>query len=100
MGAQRVGVKAGVFLGGVGVNLAAEQIGFHRNVHGGQALRPLKRHVLDKVGGPVFPRRLVLGAATHPDAEGGRTEKGNGLEYHRQSILQRLLFHRNPPFLR
>ena len=71
---QDPAVEAGALLGGKGVHLAADGIGFHGDVSGGTVLSALEEHVLNEVGRTGFLRGLLSGAAPHPDAQGHRPD--------------------------
>ena len=73
MGVQHPGVEAGTLLGGKRVDLPAYRVHLLRQLGRRAAGGTLKKHVLDKMGGPVLPRLLMAGAGAYPDAQGGRT---------------------------
>ena len=65
-----LGVKAGAFLAGEGVELAAGEVHLLGDVARGAVLRALENHVLDEVAQAVFLRQLVH--AAHPDPHAHR----------------------------
>jgi len=71
MAAQGAGIEAGVLLGGVGVDLAADGVHVPGQLSGGAPGGAFEKHVLDKVGRAVFGRRLMAGAYPHKKAQSG-----------------------------
>lgn len=59
MAVQHPAVEAGTLLGGKGVHLAADGVGFPGNVLGGTALGPFEEHVLNKMRRAGLRRGLL-----------------------------------------
>jgi len=70
-------VEAGVLLGGEGVELAADGVQGHRDVHRRAAPRALEQHVLEEVGAAVQRLVLVGGPDPDPDPDAGRAHPGH-----------------------
>jgi hypothetical protein len=79
MRVEDLGVEADLFLGGKGVEHAADGIHFAGNVFGGAALRAFKDHVLQKMGRAIFGGRFPAGAVANPDADRDGTDVLHGL---------------------
>ena len=65
---EHLGVEADQFLGGEGVEIAADGIDRARDLFGGTRGGPLEEHVLDEVGDAVLFRRFAAGTGAHPDS--------------------------------
>ena len=78
-----LGVKAGAFLAGEGVELAAGEVHLLGDVARGAVLRALENHVLDEVAQAVFLRQLVH--AAHPDPHAHRAAAHMGQALARQA---------------
>jgi len=70
MGVQHLGVETDLFLGGEGIQHAADGIHFAGNVFGRTALGTLEDHVLKEMGSAVFRRGFAAGAMANPNADG------------------------------
>ena len=78
-----LGVEAGAFLAGEGVELAAGEVHLLGDVARGAVLRALENHVLDEVAQAVFLRQLVH--AAHPDPHAHRAAAHMGQALARQA---------------
>ena len=67
---HHLGVKAGAFLGGKGVELPAHGVHFLGDLAGGALLRALEGHVLEEVADAGLRGDLILRARAQPQAHG------------------------------
>jgi hypothetical protein len=88
---EDLGVEADLFLGGEGVEHAADGIHFAGDGFGGAALRALEDHVLHEMGQAVFFRYFAARAVADPHAHGDRADVGHGLGEHHQAVGQDML---------
>jgi len=79
MRVEDLGIETDLFLGGEGIEHAADGIHFTGNVFGGTALRAFKDHVLQEMGGAIFGGGFATGAVANPDAHGNGTDVLHGL---------------------
>ena len=66
---EDLGVEADLFLGGEGIEHAADGIHFAGDVFGGTALSTLENHVLEEMGKAVFGSGFAAGTIANPDAD-------------------------------
>ena len=92
MGVQGAGIKAGVLLGGEGVDLAAQGVKGPGQVTCRAGFRPLEEHVLDEMGDPGELLRLVAAAVFHPDADGAGAHLVQPLVEHPDAVGQNDFF--------
>ena len=85
---QTAGVKAGVFFGGVGVDLAADGIHVFGQLGSSAALSALEKHMLNKVGRTVFLWGFVAGACPDKKAQSGGTGAGDCLGEQAGTVFQ------------
>ena len=88
---HRLGVKAGAFLAGEGVQRAADRVHFLGDVARAAPLGALEQHVLNEMAHAVFRRLFILRTARHPQAYGYRTKVRNALANDRNPIVQHKL---------
>ena len=96
---QGLGIVAGAFLGGVGVEAAAEHVHLFRNIPGGSGGCPFKQHMLDKVRYALGGRRLVAGAGLDPHPDGGGQRPFHGEKQEAQAVAPGDFFHMCDVFL-
>ena len=85
---HHLGVKAGAFLGGKGVQLAAHRVHLLGDLPGRALLGALEHHVLQKVAHARLLRRLKLTARAQPQPHRHRPEVGNPLPDDPQPVGQ------------
>ena len=81
-------VVARVFLGGEGVELAADRVDRLRDVFRRPRRRALEEHVLDEVRDAAALRRLVPRSAGEPDADADRTHLRHPLRQETNAVAQ------------
>lgn len=64
-----LGVEADLFLGGEGIEHAANRIHFAGDVFGGTALGSLENHVLEEMSKAIFGGGFAAGTVANPDAD-------------------------------
>jgi len=67
---EDLGVEADLFLGGEGVEHAADGVHFAGDIFGGTALGTLENHMLEKMSKAVFGGGFAAGTVANPDANG------------------------------
>src|SRR6266481_3737833 len=70
MRVENFGVETDLFLGGEGVEHAANGIHLAGDVFGGATLSAFEDHVLEEVGGAVFGGGFAARAMANPDSDG------------------------------
>ena len=90
VGVQHPGVVDGVFLGGVGVELAADGVHLLGQPYRGAPGGPLEGHVLDKMGRAAESGGLPAGAHAHPDPQGGGADAGDMLSEQADAVGKNL----------
>src|SRR6266852_1043565 len=88
---KNLGVEADLFLGGEGVEHAADGIHFAGDGFGRAALGALKNHVLHEVGEAVLFGNFAAGAIADPHADGNGTHVGHGLRDNHEAVGQNVL---------
>jgi len=66
---EDLGIEADLFLGGEGVEHAADGIHFAGDIFGGTALGTLENHMLEKMSKAVFGCGFAAGTVANPDAD-------------------------------
>ena len=79
-------VKAGAFLGGKRVEIAAERIHFRRDVRGAARLCSLEEHVLDKMRDAEFRTGFKHRSGVDPYAERNRAHVFHALRDHADAV--------------
>jgi len=74
---ENLGVETDLFLGGEGIEHAADGIHFAGDGFGGAAFGAFENHVLDEVSDAVFLRGFAARAVANPDADGDGTDVGH-----------------------
>src|SRR6266852_3113916 len=88
---KNLGVEADLFLGGEGVEHAADGIHFAGDGFGRAALGALENHVLHEVGQAVLPWDFTAGAVADPHADGDGAHVGHGLGDDHEAVGQNVL---------
>jgi len=86
MRVEDLGVETDLFLGGEGVEHAADGIHFAGDVFGGTALGALKDHVLQEVGDTVLGGGFPAGAVANPYADGDGANVLHGLSDNDEAV--------------
>jgi len=71
---ENFGVEANLFLGGEGVEHAADGIHFTSDGFSGAALCAFENHVLHKMSKAILLRGFASGAVTDPNPDGNRAD--------------------------
>ena len=89
---QHLGVETDQFLGGEGVQIAADRIHRARDILGGPAGGALEQHVLDEVRDAVLFAVFAPRTRADPDAHGDGTHVRHGLGDDAHAVCQRSHF--------
>ena len=85
---EHLDVVAGVFLGGEGVELAADRIDRLSDILGRTGAGALEQHVLDEVGDAAALGRFVARAARQPDADADRADLRHPLGEDAKAVVE------------
>ena len=85
---EHLDVVAGVFLGGEGVELAADRVDRLGDVFGRPRRRALEEHVLDEMGDAAALGRFVARAARQPDADADRADLRHPLGENTKAVIE------------
>ena len=85
---EHLDVVAGVFLGGEGVELAADRVDRLRDVLGRAGRGALEEHVLDEMRDAALLGGLVARAARQPDADADRTDVRHPLGEEAKAVVE------------
>ena len=88
MGVQTAAVETGEFLGGKGVDLAANGVHALCQLSGGAGRGALEEHMLDEMGRAALGGLLLPGTGGDPDAQCGRAHPGHPLRGNAHPIGQ------------
>ena len=92
---DHLGIKAGAFLAGKGVQLAAHHVHFFSDLPGSAVLCSLEDHVLDKVAQAVFFGQFVDAAHLDPHAHRTAVNVAELFAHHPQAVWQSDLIEHN-----
>ena len=88
---EDLGVEADLFLGGEGIEHAADGIHFAGDVFGRAALGAFEDHVFHEMGEAVFFGNLATGAIADPDANGDGADVGHRLSNDHKAVGEDVL---------
>ena len=83
---ENFGVEADLFLGGEGIEHAADGVHFAGDVFGGAALGSFENHVLEEMSKTIFGRIFAAGTVANPDADRNGTYVLHGLGDDNESV--------------
>ena len=92
---DHLGIEAGAFLTGKGIQLSAHHVHFFGDLPGSTVLRAFEYHVLDKVTQAVFFGQLVHTAHLHPHAHRAAVNVAEFFPHHPQTVWQSDLIEHN-----
>jgi len=85
---ESLGVKEGVFVAGLGVELAPDGVHLHGDLGGGAFLGPLEDQMLQEMRNAVFVGGLVSGAHVDPYSQGDGVQVGDLFRDEADAVVQ------------